>query len=436
MSLVDKAAARPGVRLETVFIAGVLLLAFGAFLYISTQRQTQLRDSPSGLNGLAVWLKSQEIEAQNFFGGWPVETEAVGMNIIPLYDTDLDRDRSLPETQEELLFQVDEYDLSSGAIRNKLRLVPSMVILPKWHTGMRLTTRAHPILLIDPTETSALLRSIAGEHVGAVRQIPSPFTRFSYANGPGIELTAELYIAQVFDGYGCQPIIGEQGRMLLGACPLSDSNRTFLVLADPDLMNNHGLRLGENAWIARDLLKAEASEKTVFIDYSRQNWFTEATDDVLRERSWADLLRFFAYPFTLLWLSAGMMLALTLWRASFRFGPVLEEREGLEISRAQVIQVRGRLLRLTGQEGALLHEYATARLSATAAKVFGQNYLRHTKDEEALLRHAARQEPALADRLKDSLDQIRRLPSEVTAGEAIRYVDNLEVLLEQLTHDT
>lgn len=426
-----------GLRSEVILIAVVVMIGLGALLYLASQRQQELRASPSGIDGLAHWLNANDIETRPFFGGWSVNISTVGLNVIPLYDTRLDRDRAAPSTVEELLFQTDEYDLRLPVLREKIAQVQSLVILPKWRTGMRLTGLAHPVLIAEPAVTASALAAILGRDVGPVALSQDAFSRYDYQSDGGETLSAELYIAQTFEGRGCQAIIGEVGRMVLGACPLSAGGQGSFVfiLSDPDLLNNHGLRLGDNAWIARDLFQSWAGERTVFLDYSRRNWMIEERSGDVRERSWSDLARLFDYPFSLIWLAGGLALALTLWRSGLRFGPLPPEQTELGASSAQVVRVRARLLRLTGQDGALLGEFVTARLSATAARLRGPTYERRTNDEAAVLRHAARRDRALAHNLEQVLAEIRSLPPTLAAAEAIRYVDALEVCLERVTND-
>ncbi|MEM9144901.1 MAG: hypothetical protein AAGC57_01800 [Pseudomonadota bacterium] len=434
MSRADQPA---GPRGDILLIGLILAIAFGAMAYLSAQSKQELRQSPSGFDGLADWLNQEGIETRPFFGGWSVPADSVGLAIIPLYDADLTAPRQRPATTEELLAQRDEYDIGLRALLTKAAQVPMLVILPKWRSGMRLTGLAHPVLTIDPGDTASALHGITGADVGAVSLAAEAFTRFEHRMSGGETRTATLYLAQTMEGRGCRPILGEVGRMLLGTCPLAvgPPGSTVVVLADPDLFNNHGLRLAENAWIARDVVQTLAREGAVYIDHSPSNWIVPGRDAVERERSWEDLARFFAYPVSLIWLAVAAVMALAVMRSGVRFGPVPPEQTALEVSRAQVIRVRARLLRLTGQDGALLSAYVPARLAATARRLFGPGYARRASDEAAILRHAGRRDPALAQRLEALLDRIRALPATLAAAEAIRYVDDLDVLLDRLTDD-
>jgi hypothetical protein len=92
-------------------------------------------------------------------------------------------------------------------------------------------------------------------------------------------------------------------------------------------------------------------------------------------------------------------------------------------------------MRLSGQDGALTREYASARIAATASTLFGPAHARHYSGEDAFLTYTERRHPELAPRLRSVLDGIRRLPARLPAAEAIHHIDQLEQILEQITHD-
>ena len=435
----DHTDRRPNVPFPTDAIAmiAVLVVAVLTMIFFATGRSQEVRRAPSGFDGLAFWLADAGMDAQSFSGGWTIPAEDVGLNIIPLYDTALDTPRETPTTKEELLLQRDETDLEADVLHEKVRLAPTLLVLPKWRSGMRLTRLSHPILLIGGQDTAELLRdALPGTSLGRVRHVAAVQNDFAYSAEDGRQLTAQLYVAQTFEGDDCTALIGRVGAMVLGQCPMRVDGETIdvHVLADPDLFNNHGLRLGDNALIARDLIADLAGEKRVIVDYSRDNWLVEARSYTHADRTWADLARFFAFPFTLLWLGAGATLALFVWRGSLRFGPLADGETALVASKSVMLGARARLMRLTGQDGALLGSYAHARIAAVAHRALGPH--RGGEVEPALLRYAERRDPDLAARLSDLLDRINRLPASQTPEAAIAYVDELETLLEQLSDDT
>lgn len=433
----DISPDRPsGLRAEVVVMVTVALLVLVALFYVVSGRKQVLRASPAGMDGLAVWLASEGIGAQSFSGGWPLDVDTIGLNVIPVYDSQIGRDRVAPRDKKELLLQQDEYDLYLDEIQEKIGRVPSLVVLPKWRSGMRLTGLGHPVLLVEQDRVTRTLRQVLGDNSAQIGYSRSPFTDFDVVDGA--DQTARIYAAQMFSSKTCTPLIGRDAAMLLARCPLSgdEDQDSVLVLSDPDLLNNHGLRLGDNAHIARDLLGGEADGKTVMIDYSPVSWLRTADQGVQRERTWADLLRFFDPPFLALWVGAGVILLLALWRAARRFGPVVVERLKIEASKAYAIRARARLMRLSDQDGALVGEYAKARIAAVAAQLVGPAEARRYGQRDTFLKFIARRYPKRASELEAALQALEALPARTTGAQAIGQVTALEQVLERITHDT
>ncbi|MBO6892187.1 MAG: hypothetical protein JJ866_09620 [Roseibium sp.] len=430
---------RQGPRIETLIIAAICFLAVLAAWWLLSGRQQSLRASPAGLDGLQVWLSSNGVSAQNFSGGWLMDQNSVGLLVLPLYDTRLDEDRIAPANKEELLQQQDEFDLESAQIFEKASKVPTMLVLPKWRTGMRLTSRVHSVLLVEQDRLSAILGKLLEGGDYEVSRDSEPFTEFSYTSSDGDTRWMEIYSAQTFKGGNCTPIIGTQDDMLLAECHMdrsqADGDPTVLVLADPDLLNNHGLRLGDNATVALDVLRTRAGDHNLVIDYTQSVWLRDPANQPKRERTWSDLLRFFEQPFLTLWISAGLILALALWRAALRYGPIRSGLSGPGASKSLAIRARARLMRLSGQDGALASEYASARIAAKAEALFGAAHARYYSSEDEFLKYADRRHPDEAERLRAILNEIRMLPVYLPASEAIHQIDELEQVLEQITHD-
>ncbi len=423
-------------RPELVMIAIFVAIGIAILLYFSSQQQQQLRSSATGMDGLETWLSSQGHDVQSFAGGWTINADSLGLAIIPLYDSDLVTSRTSPTTKEELLLQQDEFDHWTWQLRERASLVQTMIVLPKWRSGVRLTGLSHPALLIDREDTQATLQLLAGESVGALGHIPRPFSDFTYQTAEGSRLTARLYVAQVFEGNGCDPIIGDRGEMILAFCPIDGTSDDIIVLSDPDLLNNHGLRLGDNALIAKNLLPNLAQENRILIDYSQDIWITQQEDVTAHERSWSDFLRYFAYPFSVLWAGGAILMLITLWRAGLRYGPIIDAASKLSARKGQAIGARAKLMRMTGQDGALLDDYVTARMSAVSSALFGPAMSGTQAKEAAYLKHMTRLKPDLATKLNDLLSEMRSLPAGLPASAAITYVEAFELTLEQLAHDT
>ncbi|TYC53671.1 hypothetical protein FMN50_14595 [Rhodobacterales bacterium] len=424
---------------DALLIAGICLIVIGAGWYLLSQRQQSLRQSPSGLDGLQIWLQSNGVSAQSFTGGWLMDETAIGLMIIPLYDTALDQESQYPASKEELLLQQDEYDLSLDPITEKSGRVPSLVVLPKWRSGMRLTGLAHPYLRAERARLTETLRKITGNDEAALQYASVPFTEFRYQAEDDGALYANIYAAQTFTAEGCEPVLGTREAMLLGECPTisqdGDLSET-LVLSDPDLLNNHGLRLGDNARIILDLVRRNAGEKNVVIDYSRSTWLRDPVSAPTRERTWGDLLRFFSPPFLTLWAGAAILLIMSLWRAALRYGPIVSDLAATGSGKLTAVRARARLMRLSGQDGDLIREYSAARIAASANTLFGPAHAGHYSGESEFLKYAERRHPEVAGRLRAVLSDIAALPAHLPAAAAARHVDELEQVLEIIIHDT
>ncbi len=424
------------IRLDWVIVGVVVAVCVGIFLYVMAGRQYALRESASGFDGLDRWLNSQSHITQSFTGGWPLDRSTVGLLVQPVYDTRLDTDRNAARTKEELLLQADEFDQETEVIRDKVQSVPSLVILPKWRSGMRLTGFGHPFLMSPRAEIQTILHQIAGTDVGPMALARRPFSDYALAADP--QLKARIYAAQTFAGRGCDPIVGRAGEMLLGACPLpgSEDGQKVYILSDPDLLNNHGLTLGDNAWIAAQVLPEIAGDQRIIIDYSDQNWLTAPELVEARERTWDDLKRLFEPPFRALWIGAGLLLALAIWRGGVRSGPVIDIAPTLGTGKRMANRARARLMRMTDQDGAMLSDYVDTRLRARAAAVFGSTYKTMGTPEEAYLKYVRARKPDLAARLDALIQTIRALPPHLAAADAISHIDQFEMILEHLADES
>lgn len=433
MSDASTARAAP-VRTDLVVMGLVAVVVLAGLLYLMSQRQQELRRSPVGFDGLQVWLASEGGSAQNFTGGWLLDPASIGLLVLPVFDTIPDRALEPALDKMQLLYQQDESDLDWRPLREKIDTLPALIVLPKWRSGMRLTGIAHPALLVEDARLNAFLRTLTGEGTVRLSRIRQVFTSLPYKAQDGAEMAAELYAAQLFDGSACEPIIGQGTETLLASCPVAGRGETVLVLSDPDLLNNHGLRLGQNAEIARDFLLSAAGEGSLVIDYSRDNWLASPEAPIERERTWADLLRFFQPPFLALWIGGAVTLVLVLWRSFRRAGPVARAKASGG-GKLQAIRARARLMRLTGEDGALLADYAAARVTATAARLVGPGHARQIGEEQAFLRYLARRRPDLASRLEEVIGRLKALPARIPATLAIQHVEDLEQILELIAND-
>ena len=303
---------------------------------------------------------------------------------------------------------------------------------------MRLTGLVHPLLLVDRDKLAQTLDRLLDVDDFMLSYGRQPFVSFPYQSSSGEAQEATTYAAQMFSAQGCAPILGTEEAMILGSCPLAMAGleTTVLVLSDPDLINNHGLALGDNAFVAADLLTRLAADKSVIIDYSHDNWLSRAENQVQRDRTWADLKRFFAPPFALMWIGFAVAAFLMFWRAALRFGPLHPEHNSIGASKMMAIGARARLMRLSNRDGALVTDYSKARLAATATTLFGAVHARALSNPEAFLAYTQRRHPEHANALTETLNLMWSMPDSTMPAQAMAAVAELDRILEKITHDT
>ena len=153
----DASTARGApVRTDLVVMGLVAAIVLAGILYLMSQRQQELRRSPVGFDGLQVWLASEGGSAQNFTGGWLLDPASIGLLVLPVYDTVPDRPLEPALDKMQLLYQQDESDLDWAPLREKIDMLPGLIVLPKWRSGMRLTGIAHPALLVEERRLNQL----------------------------------------------------------------------------------------------------------------------------------------------------------------------------------------------------------------------------------------------------------------------------------------
>lgn len=393
---------------------GAVLLGIVALLWLFGGAR-ELHRSAVGLAGLVAWLEENGIDARTFGGqGYLVRGE-VGLRILPLYDTDLAADRVPPATPEDVVAQTSEVDLDGHVVAAKVELLPTLVVLPKWRTGMRVLGAAHRRLLIPEAELARLIGQIR-DLGGQVRRTAPGYVEIAV---PGRPAPIGLYHPQTLAGSGCEPLVGTGEDMLLGRCtvPAGKAGSTdggsveFWLLADPDLMDTHGLARADNAALAVDLVREMAAGRPVVLDLSTEVLTVERAEPDEEPDGWEQAARLFAWPFAMVWIGFAAVSALVLWRALTRYGPVARPYEDApRASREVSIDAKARLLRLARHDRALLSAHIRQRLAGVAAELTGPHLPPGADPLSVLTRLAGRRSPALAEELAEAarLPEYRR----------------------------
>jgi hypothetical protein len=199
-------------------------------------------------------------------------------------------------------------------------------------------------------------------------------------------------------------------------------------------LNSHGLKLGDNARLGRDLIADLAAGERVIIDLTAGIFITGRPEQ--KARSWSDLGRFFTYPFSVLWAGFAILSALLLWHAWVRYGPIIhlfDDRP--RASKTGSIEATARLLRLSGHDRKLLQSHVAARCRMLASDLLGPHRATGTEPVQELVRIVTQRVPELAQAISDTAATLQNSPHQMSHSELLHMLDKFETLYERTLHE-
>ncbi|MGE0180555.1 MAG: DUF4350 domain-containing protein [Sphingomonas sp.] len=245
----------------------------------------------------------------------------------------------------------------------------TLLIMPKWMTRPDPARRGW-VRAGDPLAGQFAARLIGGDVEVRIldRQRPGrPIRGDRFVSDLVLPLPAQ---PQVIGGGDLTPLVhlpsGDALLAQIGAGP-------HYVLADPDILNNHGLRSAANARAALRLLDAlnTTGSRTINFDLTTGGRGGRRPDS-------PSLLRL-AFEPPLLAMTLALLFAALLagYYGIFRFGPVRRERRAIAFGKAALVENSAGLIRLARREARLGAAYAdvvrseAARLASTPAWLGG-----------------------------------------------------------------
>ncbi|HLH94527.1 MAG TPA: DUF4350 domain-containing protein [Xanthobacteraceae bacterium] len=169
---------------------------------------------------------------------------------------------------------------------------------------------------------------------------------------PSIELPLQL----IHSSRLRQVIAAPQG-ILVGE--ISGSGRKIWVLADPDVINNHGLSHPENAALAVALIKALRSGEGNVVFDETVHGFTVRTANALQ------LL--FRFPFVVATIQGLLAVLLLMWATLGRFGAPRSAPPTLSAGREGLLQNMAKLVEFTGHQDMMVKRYVEETIRDVAA---------------------------------------------------------------------
>jgi hypothetical protein len=174
---------------------------------------------------------------------------------------------------------------------------------------------------------------------------------------------------QLISGTGLRPIIGSARGMLVGE--LVERNRTVLVVAEPDVISNHGLAREGNAALAVALIKRLRGPNGTVVFDETIHGFTGATEN--------PFTLLFRFPFVIATVQGLIAVALLLWATLARFGAPQSVPPPLTAGRAGLLQNMAKLIEFTGHQQVMIRRYVEETLRHVARQLHAPRTL--TGDE-------------------------------------------------------
>lgn len=237
-----------------------------------------------------------------------------------------------------------------------------LVVLPKWATAADdqvegwvdvsgLLPAFDPVGVLAPATVMTIVR-----HRSGGRQL-----HVVHGAPPSLAVSAPRPL-QVMTSAALTPLVTDDaGRIVLGQIT---GTRTY-ILADADLLNNHGIRRLERARAALELLD--------FVNSTDGKRGTGIAFDVTLNglaRGRSPLKLAFEPPFLAMTLAIVVALVLVGWQALVRFGVAEPRTRAIAFGKAALIDNSAMIVRKAGREGGLGGRYATL-IRERARAIFG-----------------------------------------------------------------
>jgi hypothetical protein len=233
---------------------------------------------------------------------------------------------------------------SEDAIRTMLKAHTILLVLPKW-AGQ--PSEQKPGWLRQVEERPALDAQWALNLVAPRAEVVREKGAVQWSTNP-LKITPVVDLpVQLVRGDRLRPIVGATQGMLVGE--IIDRTSKIWVLADPDVIANHGLAHEGNAASALTLIKAlRSGDGSVVFD---------ETVHGLVVRPASPVLLLFRFPFVVATVQALLAVALLLWATLGRFGAPQAAPAPLSAGREGLLQNMANLVEFTGHQDVMVKRY-------------------------------------------------------------------------------
>ena len=250
--------------------------------------------------------------------------------------------------EDLLVLAIDENTRAEDLswVRQRRASRPTLIILPKWRTIPNLR-RGQWVTAVGPGAGNRVANRL-GYRLRLAGNSPAGGRAAGVNILEGIELPAPD-LPQVIEGEGLTPLLTLPDG---GALLVQIQGRPHYILADPDMLNNHGIRDPARAQAAVALLDA--------LNLADANSINFATfTDVVAVREPGSLLRLVLEPpFLAMTLALVIAALLAGFHGAIRFGQPRREERAIALGKAALVENSAGLIRLARREVHMSVAYA------------------------------------------------------------------------------
>ena len=246
--------------------------------------------------------------------------------------------------------------ISEPALRALLEARAVLLVLPKRtgrasekNPGWLATTEEKPL-----SQAQWVLNLVAGGgEVVREAQMPAWSTNLLGGRQPKLETPVQLMRSGAL-----RPIVGAAAGILVGEL---NQKRTVWVLADPDVIANHGFAQADNAALAVAIInRLRGRNGPVVFDETIHGFVAQPTNP---------LALLFEFPFVVGTIQVVAALALLLWATMARFGAPQSAPPALSAGRQGLLQNVAQLITFAGHGQVMVRRYVQETVRETAQQL-------------------------------------------------------------------
>jgi hypothetical protein len=245
--------------------------------------------------------------------------------------------------------------MSEPALRALLDARAVLLVLPKW-TGRASAKKPGWLGAAEekpPAQAQWALNLVAGGGE-VVREGQTPIWGTNLlGRRPQLETPVQLMRSSAL-----RPIVAAPAGILVGEL---NQRRSIWVLADPDVIANHGIGQGENAALALTIInRLRGRDGAVVFDETIHGYVAQSA---------TPLALLFQFPFVVATLMVAAALGLLLWATVARFGAAQTAPPPLSAGREGLLQNVAQLITFAGHQQVMVRRYVQETVRETARQL-------------------------------------------------------------------